>query len=83
MNKFLPLIVLSLPLLSACTLAPDYERPNAPLPARWPSGAAYSEVNISVKGDVDLAALGWRVLLFVGRDAKLTRAGAGKQSRSA
>ncbi|MDP1627610.1 efflux transporter outer membrane subunit [Parvibaculum sp.] len=60
MNKFLPLIVLSLPLLSACTLAPDYERPNAPLPARWPSGAAYSEVNISVKGDVDLAALGWR-----------------------
>lgn len=27
--------------LSACTLAPDYTRPQAPVPDSWPSGAAY------------------------------------------
>jgi len=30
-------------LLSGCILAPKYERPNAPVPAEWPTGAAYNE----------------------------------------
>jgi outer membrane protein, multidrug efflux system len=30
-------------LLGGCTLAPDYKRPVSPVPATWPSGAAYSE----------------------------------------
>ena len=27
--------------LTGCTLAPDYNRPQAPIPADWPGGAAY------------------------------------------
>ncbi|MBE0501873.1 MAG: efflux transporter outer membrane subunit [Desulfuromonadales bacterium] len=27
--------------LSGCTLAPDYKRPEAPIPAEWPQGEAY------------------------------------------
>jgi multidrug efflux system outer membrane protein len=30
-------------LMSGCTLAPKYERPEAPIPGGWPTGAAYSE----------------------------------------
>jgi multidrug efflux system outer membrane protein len=29
--------------LCACTLAPKYTRPEAPVPSEWPSGAAYKE----------------------------------------
>jgi len=29
--------------LSGCTLAPEYRRPKAPIPADWPSGAAYQD----------------------------------------
>ena len=29
--------------LSGCTLAPEYSRPKAPIPADWPSGAAYQD----------------------------------------
>ena len=56
MRKFLPLFAASL-LLGACTLAPDYERPGAPIPQNWPSGPAYGKA--AEKG-VDLAELGWR-----------------------
>ena len=31
--------------LSGCTLAPKYNKPEAPIPAHWPSGAAYNEMN--------------------------------------
>jgi len=30
-------------ILGGCTLAPEYSRPEAPMPAQWPSGAAYVE----------------------------------------
>ncbi|MEN6622288.1 MAG: efflux transporter outer membrane subunit [Smithella sp.] len=30
--------------LSGCTLAPKYERPAAPVPNQWPTGAAYSPI---------------------------------------
>ncbi|MDQ7786198.1 MAG: AdeC/AdeK/OprM family multidrug efflux complex outer membrane factor [Thermodesulfovibrionales bacterium] len=44
MNKifFLTLIGLFI-FLSGCTLSPKYTRPEAPVPAVWPSGAAYKE----------------------------------------
>ncbi len=29
--------------LDGCTLAPEYTRPEAPVPAEWPTGAAYQE----------------------------------------
>lgn len=56
MRKFLPLFAASL-LLGACTLAPDYERPGAPIPQNWPAGPAYGKT--AEKG-VELAELGWR-----------------------
>lgn len=30
-------------LLTSCTMAPQYKRPEAPLPSEWPKGAAYKE----------------------------------------
>ncbi len=36
-------VVLVLLALSACTMAPEYVRPDAPVPADWPSGPAYKE----------------------------------------
>ncbi|HEX2965847.1 MAG TPA: efflux transporter outer membrane subunit [Syntrophorhabdaceae bacterium] len=35
--------MLIIPILSACTMAPGYIRPAAPVPAEWPKGAAYKE----------------------------------------
>jgi len=35
--------VMALLALSACSLAPDYTRPAAPVPAAWPTGPAYQE----------------------------------------
>ena len=39
---FFLLVGISL-VLGGCTLAPEYTRPEAPVPADWPSGAAYQE----------------------------------------
>ncbi len=45
MNKKLFLvIVVALVALSGCTLAPKYSRPDAPVPEKWPSGPAYSQI---------------------------------------
>jgi multidrug efflux system outer membrane protein len=38
---FYPVVGVALLALAACTLAPDYERPAAPVAASWPSGPAY------------------------------------------
>jgi len=42
MNKLIFCAVVLLA-LSSCTLAPDYNRPEAPVPAVWPSGPAYRD----------------------------------------
>lgn len=44
-NRLLPLLVLGVlvPVLGGCSLAPDYQRPAAPVPTAWPTGAAYGE----------------------------------------
>ena len=39
----IPTALLGLLLLGGCTLAPKYSRPEAPVPAQWPSGDAYRE----------------------------------------
>ncbi|MGV8081638.1 MAG: efflux transporter outer membrane subunit [Syntrophales bacterium] len=41
-NVLLSLVVI-VALLSGCTLAPKYTRPSSPVPAEWPTGAAYTE----------------------------------------
>src|SRR3989304_3067511 len=44
MNRHLFLLLIGIPiLLTGCTLAPKYTRPEAPITAEWPSGAAYRE----------------------------------------
>ena len=60
------LAALMLPLaLAACTLAPRYERPAAPVEDTWPSGAAYS----AAQADEVLAAnIPWREFI---KDDKL------------
>ncbi len=45
MNKKLLLLTgLILLYLGGCTLIPKYERPSAPVPGQWPTGAAYSQI---------------------------------------
>ena len=46
-------------LLSGCTMAPKYTRPDAPVPAQWPSGAAYKETK-SVASAPAAMELPWR-----------------------
>lgn len=44
MNKNLFLVTIGFFIfLGGCTLAPEYTRPKAPVPAEWPSGPAYNE----------------------------------------
>jgi outer membrane protein, multidrug efflux system len=44
--------------LSGCTMAPEYTRPEAPVPSEWPSGSAYKD-NIGKPGDVSAADITW------------------------
>ncbi|MFK5925449.1 MAG: efflux transporter outer membrane subunit [Desulfuromusa sp.] len=45
-------------LLSACSFAPKYVRPTAPIPAAWPQGSAYKEATTSAA--VMVQNLSWR-----------------------
>ncbi|MDD5723795.1 MAG: efflux transporter outer membrane subunit [Syntrophales bacterium] len=48
-------------LLVGCTLAPEYKRPEAPIPAKWSSAAAHSEPTASTGAPVPVAPeLRWR-----------------------
>jgi len=42
--------------LSGCSLIPEYQRPDAPVPADWPQGEAYSKASPAARAQ----ALGWR-----------------------
>jgi multidrug efflux system outer membrane protein len=46
-------------LLGGCTLAPKYERPDAPVPAQWPTGAAYNETKSAASAPA-ASELVWR-----------------------
>ncbi len=60
MNKTILLLLLgaaSLP--TGCTLAPEYARPAAPVPAAWPTGAAYAATEAATNATA-AADLGWQ-----------------------
>jgi multidrug efflux system outer membrane protein len=43
--------------LNSCTLAPKYTKPASPVPAQWPTGAAYSETKTTTSAPSDIP---WR-----------------------
>ena len=45
--------------LSGCTLAPNYTRPEAPMPAEWPSGPAYED-SLAQPGAPAANEINWR-----------------------
>jgi multidrug efflux system outer membrane protein len=51
--------------VTACTMAPRYQRPDAPIPDTWPSGTAYSASQASERTAADIP---WREFI---RDQKL------------
>jgi multidrug efflux system outer membrane protein len=58
-RKLLSLLAITAVLLPGCTMIPEYTRPEAPIPAGWPSGPAYKET--PAKEGAPLAAeLQWR-----------------------
>ncbi len=60
-------MALAAALLTGCTLIPGYTRPEAPVPADWPSGPAYKNDQSGRPGRIDppAADLQWR-LFFSG-----------------
>ncbi|MDD5761850.1 MAG: efflux transporter outer membrane subunit [bacterium] len=45
--KLFSLLAIPVVLLAGCALAPKYTRPEAPVPASWPSGPAYDNARVS------------------------------------
>ncbi len=58
-KKWFLLLGLIIFLLGGCTLAPKYTRPDAPVPAQWPTGAAYKETKLVASAPA-VAELPWR-----------------------
>ncbi len=63
-NAFLFLVVMVV-LSGGCTLAPEYTRPASPVPADWPTGAAYTEAVKDASAPA-AAALPWREFITDG-----------------
>lgn len=63
----LPLFIIFL--MGACTLAPKYERPDAPVPAQWPKGPAYKTEAASAAEPAE--KLAWRNFI---KDSRLQKA---------
>ncbi len=59
MTKRTLMIVSVLVCLNGCTMIPKYERPEAPVPAEWPTGAAYKEIQAG-ESEPLASDLGWR-----------------------
>ncbi len=60
MNKNVLSLLLGTALVPAgCNLAPHYDRPNAPVPAGWPSGAAYQDTRTATNAP-QAPDLGWQ-----------------------
>lgn len=58
-GKIRLLLVLAAVWVGGCTMIPEYTRPEAPVPAQWPSGPAYQEP-ASPPEAPPAADLGWR-----------------------
>ena len=52
-------VAIALLALSACTMAPNYTRPEAPVPSAWPSGPAYKDT-AAVSDDRRAADIKWQ-----------------------
>ncbi len=53
-------LLLTLPLLGGClSMAPKYNRPDAPVPANWPEGAAYPD-GLSTEDASSITTLDWQ-----------------------
>jgi len=59
MNRKIFLLVGMAALLTGCTLAPKYTKPEAPVPSSWPSGPAYKEAQTTPGAPV-ATHLKWR-----------------------
>ena len=60
MNKNFFLVLIGFVILpGGCTLAPKYTKPEAPIPAVWPSGAAYKDTNAAA-GAPSASELRWQ-----------------------
>ena len=58
-RKALPILFALVSLCGCTTLAPDYSRPAAPVPAAWPTGAAYGTEVMTAAGP-EAAGLPWK-----------------------
>lgn len=65
----LSVVALMVLIVSGCSLAPDYTRPEAPLSDKWPAGAAYPEVSNTVAKGVD--EIPWREFFLESRLQKV------------
>jgi len=60
MNKSVSLLVLAIAVLPAgCNFTPKYSRPEAPVPAEWPRGMAYSQTQTAT-GASQVQELAWQ-----------------------
>ncbi len=70
MNKNVVLLLIGMVFASAgCTLAPQYTRPEAPVPAEWPTGPAYEAA--APTGGATASELPWRQFVTDERLAKV------------
>ena len=49
MRKKIVLSVAALVLMGGCSMAPEYTRPPAPIPAEWPQGPAYKDTQVAAE----------------------------------
>ena len=56
-------------LLAGCTMAPEYKRPEAPVPSEWPAGPAYQETKTDTSAQT-ASELPWREFII---DEKLRK----------
>lgn len=58
-RKLSSFLAITAALLTGCTMAPNYTRPAAPIPANWPSGPAYKETPATLRAPA-AADLQWQ-----------------------
>ncbi|MBU0714734.1 MAG: efflux transporter outer membrane subunit [Verrucomicrobia bacterium] len=60
MNKYMFILLVGIvAVMGGCTLAPKYVRPQAPVPADWPTGPAYKATAVNTNGPA-AADIPWR-----------------------
>ena len=69
-TKLVSVLAITTVLLSGCTLIPKYTRPEAPIPASWPSGPAYKESAATSEAKLP-ADLRWQDFFIDGRLKKV------------